>query len=166
MHLSLPLIKFRKWDHDWVREERLTEELVEELELFLWLCIHTLKTCLVTPTLLQNLSISSSTSFLCSFHPSFSANPNIFSFCSALNFVLNLFLLLPPPLLSPISILPSPPEYSIMSPLPPVTTCGPSTAGHVTLRWKLRWQPQAMHWREGDETLSASRVNSPQPSVA
>ncbi|KAK6249855.1 hypothetical protein SCA6_003860 [Theobroma cacao] len=64
------------------------EEVEEEL---LWLCIHTLKTCLLTPIALQNFSTSSSSSLLCSFHPNFSAKPNIFSFCSAVNFVRNRF---------------------------------------------------------------------------
>ncbi|RXI03617.1 hypothetical protein DVH24_004269 [Malus domestica] len=54
-----------------------------------------------SPTLLQSLSISSSRSFLSSFHPKFLANASIFSFCSAVNFVLNCFF--PLLILSPLS---------------------------------------------------------------
>ncbi|XP_057465822.1 formin-like protein 6 [Actinidia eriantha] len=149
------------------------EEEVEEEELFLWLCIHTLKTCLLTPTPLQNRSISSPpsspdpTSLLrCAiFHPIFSANPSIFSLCSAVNFVLNRFLPLPPPAApsssSSTNIPPLPQPYRTV-----VTTDDPRPLPPVTLRWKLRWQPQAAHWRLPPPGRATSSVNSPQPSVA
>lgn len=124
----------------WVREETLAA-VEEEEEEFLWLCIQTLKTCLLTPTLRQNLSISSSRSLLWSFQPSFSANPSIFSFWSSVNLDLNRFLLL----------------------LPPYSVGGLSAAArYFTFRWKLRWHPHAAHC----SPPAPSTVYSPHPSVA
>lgn len=56
----------------------------------LLLCIQTLKTCLLTPTWEQNWCSSCSSCFWI-FHPSFSANSIILSFCCCVNLVLNLF---------------------------------------------------------------------------
>ena len=56
----------------------------------LLLCIQTLSTLLFTPISSQNLWTTQS-SCLCIFHPTFSAKLSIFSFCSGVNFVLNLF---------------------------------------------------------------------------
>lgn len=83
----------------WVRDEEAMTALLEMEEAeagveeeVLWLCIQTLKTCLLTPISLQKPSISSSCSFLCILHPIFSAKLNILSFCSAENLVLIRFL--------------------------------------------------------------------------
>lgn len=61
------------------------------LEEFLLLCIHTLSTCLLTPTSLQNCCTAASSCF-CILHPTVSAKANMLSFCSAVNLVRNLFL--------------------------------------------------------------------------
>lgn len=55
----------------------------------LLLCIQTLKTFLFTPTREQNCCTSCSSCFWI-FHPNLSANSIILSFCSWVNFVLNL----------------------------------------------------------------------------
>lgn len=52
--------------------------------LCLLLCIQTLKTLAVIPSCWQNLC-TKSWSYLCSLHPTLSANLIIFSFCSSLN---------------------------------------------------------------------------------
>ena len=59
-------------------------------EAFLLLCIQTLNTRLLTPTSLQKSWVNFS-SALFIFQPSLSAKDNIFSFCSCVNFVLDLF---------------------------------------------------------------------------
>lgn len=56
----------------------------------LLLCIQTFKTCLRTPTSAQNCWTNAS-SCLWNRHPTLSAKANILSFCSAVNFVRNLF---------------------------------------------------------------------------
>uniref|UniRef100_A0A0A9GEK5 Uncharacterized protein n=1 Tax=Arundo donax TaxID=35708 RepID=A0A0A9GEK5_ARUDO len=35
-----------------------------------------------------------------------------------------------------------------------------------SLRWKLRWQPQAEHWSASSDPSSPAGMNSPHPSVA
>lgn len=57
---------------------------------FLLLCIHTLRTLLLIPISWQNCCTSDSSCF-CILQPALSAKLNIFSFCSWVNLVLNLF---------------------------------------------------------------------------
>ncbi|KAB8116940.1 hypothetical protein EE612_058408, partial [Oryza sativa] len=161
----------------------------------LLLCIQTLRTRRLTPTSWQKRCTTASSSF-CSRHPTSSANPSIRAFCSAVNLVRNRFLAAAPPpgraaassdsdvcmALSGITIRVGGGSAATRRwwwwwPWPRGCAPTPSSwwwwwwsggaaAASSSLRWKLRWQPQAEQRSASSEPSSPPGMNSPHPSVA